>query len=101
MISQIRHGRSQQQLDGAGALFLSAISRMVIMGIRKSAMVPAKPSSGRITMIVHAHGLLLAHHLGAEAELHHVARGGVESESEDQREQRHHGVADRAKRNIL
>ena len=29
--------------------FSSAISRMVIMGIRKSAMVPAKPSSGRIT----------------------------------------------------
>ncbi len=68
--------------------FSSAISRMVIMGIRNSVMVPAKPSSGRMIMIVDVHGLLLAHHLRLQAHAHEVARGDVEGESEDQREQR-------------
>ena len=74
--------------------FSSAISRMVIMGIRNSEMVLAKPSSGRMIMFVQVDGLRLAHHLSLEAHPHHVAGGGIEAESEDQSEKRHQQICD-------
>ena len=65
--------------------FSSAISRMRDHGDQEQGDGAGEAEQRADDLIVHVHGLLLAHHLRLEAEAHEIARGGEEAESEDQR----------------
>jgi len=68
---------------------------MVIMGMRNKATVEAKPSNGRMILLVDVHGPALA--IICDWKLKRTksrAGGGVKAEAENQPEEREHRIGD-------
>src|ERR1019366_3843384 len=86
-------GRGEQEFDGAGALLFGDQAH-ADHGHQEEGDGGGEAEQRANDLLIHVHGLLLAHHLGLEAEADEIPRGGEEAESEDQAEKRHQQIGD-------
>src|ERR1017187_4090593 len=86
-------GRGEQEFDGAGALLFGDQAH-ADHGHQEEGDGGGEAEQRANDLLIHVHGLLLAHHLGLEAEADEIPRGGEEAESEDQAKKRHQQIGD-------